>query len=138
MQLENDLRRAVERQEFQLHYQPIVSLLTGFLTRFEALVRWQHPNRGLVSPAEFIPAAEETRLIVPIGYWVLREACRQMGVWQRQFPATAPLTISVNLSAKQFSQPDLIEQIDQVLQETGLDACSLKLEITESVIMENT
>lgn len=138
LQLENDLRRALERQEFQLHYQPIVSLRTGLLSGFEALVRWQHPIRGIISPGEFIPIAEETGLIVPLGYWVLHSACRQMRAWQRQFPAEEPLTISVNLSGKQFLQPDLVEQIGQVLLETSLDARSLKLEITESVIMENT
>ena len=137
LQLENDLRRAIERQEFRLHYQPIVSLKSNRVTGFEALARWQHPERGLVSPAEFIPVAEETGLIVPIGAWVLREACRQMRAWQVQFPVHSPLTISVNISGKQFSQPDLIKQIKQILHETGLDARSLKLEITESVLMEN-
>jgi len=137
LQVENDLRRAVEREEFQIHYQPIVELETGKLRSFEALVRWQHPNQGLVSPAAFIPVAEETGLIVPIGYWILRSACRQLHVWQVRFPANQLLTISVNLSGKQFSQPDLIQQIDQILQETGLDARSLSLEITESMIMEN-
>ncbi len=137
LQVENDLRRAVEREEFQIHYQPIVELETGKLRSFEALVRWQHPNQGLVSPAAFIPVAEETGLIVPIGYWILRSACRQLHVWQVRFPANQLLTISVNLSGKQFSQPDLIQQIDQILQETGLDASSLSLEITESMIMEN-
>jgi len=137
LQLENDLRRAIERQQFQIHYQPIVSLKSGILTGFEALVRWQHPDCGLISPAEFIPIAEETGLIIPIGAWVLREACRQMRIWQELFPAHSPLTMSVNLSAKQFSQPDLIGQIVNILQETQLDARSLKLEITESVILEN-
>jgi diguanylate cyclase (GGDEF)-like protein/PAS domain S-box-containing protein len=138
MQLENDLRRAIERQEFQVYYQPIVSLEeTSKINGFEALVRWQHPKRGVISPTEFIPRAEETGLIVPLGYWVLREACQQMRAWQVQFPADPPLTISVNISGKQFSQPNLIEQIKQILQETELDACSLKLEITESTIMEN-
>jgi len=137
LQLETDLRRAIERQEFQIHYQPIVSLETGRIAGFEALVRWQHPQRGLVSPAEFIPLAEETGLIIPIGQWVLREACYQMRTWQMQFPTVPPLLISVNLSVKQFSQQDLVEQIDQILRESGLDARSLKLEITESVIMEN-
>ncbi len=136
LQLETDLRRAIERQEFQIYYQPIVSLETGRIVGFEALVRWQHPQRGLVSPGEFIPLAEETGLIIPIGQWVLREACYQMRAWQMQFPRVPPLLISVNLSVKQFSQPDLIEQISQILRETGLDARSLKLEITESVIME--
>ncbi|MFQ5857549.1 MAG: EAL domain-containing protein [Anaerolineae bacterium] len=137
LRLETDLRRAIERQEFEIHYQPIVSLADGRIAGFEALLRWQHPEHGLVSPGEFIPVAEETGLIVPIDQWVLRETCGQMRAWQAQFPADPPLTISVNLSSKQFAQPDLIEQIEQVLRETGLDARSLKLEITESVIMEN-
>ncbi len=156
LQLETDLRQAVNRQEFLLHYQPIVSLSTGQITGFEALVRWQHPARGLVSPLEFIPVAEETGLIVPIGWWVLREACRQMREWQKQFGngssvrgngkeshplpipnSQLPLTISVNLSSKQFTQPHLALEIHQILQETGLDAGSLRLEITESAVMEN-
>jgi diguanylate cyclase (GGDEF)-like protein/PAS domain S-box-containing protein len=137
LQLETNLRRALERQEFEIHYQPIVSLLNNNIVGFEALVRWQQPQHGLISPAQFIPIAEETGLIVEIGYWVLREACRQLRAWQMQFP-DAFLTISVNLSSKQFLQPDLIEQIARILQETDLDASSLKLEITESVLMENT
>lgn len=137
LQLETDLRRAVRSGEFQLHYQPIVSLQTGKITGFEALLRWQHPQRELISPAEFIPVAEETGLIIPIGWWVLWEACRQMRAWHLQFPLNSPLTISVNISGKQFSQPDLIKNIEKILRETGLDARSLKLEITESVLMEN-
>jgi diguanylate cyclase (GGDEF)-like protein len=147
LHLEADLRRAVEQQEFLLHYQPIVSLSTGRLTGFEALVRWQHPQKGLISPAEFIPIAEETGLIVSIGHWVLWEACTQLKQWQEQLKlpqdieamagSASPLTVSVNLSAKQFAQPNLVEQIHRVLSETGLDASSLRLEITESVIMEN-
>lgn len=137
LQLENDLRRALERQELQIHYQPIVSLKTSMITGFEALVRWQHPSLGLISPAEFIPLAEETGLIVPIGYWVLRESCRQVRAWQERFVATSPLTLSVNFSGKQFSQPNLLKQVDQVLQETGFNARSLKLELTESVLIEN-
>ncbi|MEH1889408.1 MAG: EAL domain-containing protein [Nostoc sp.] len=137
LELEMDLRRAVERQEFQIHYQPIVLLETDKIIGFEALVRWQHPQHGLVPPDNFIPLAEETGLIIPIGYWVLREACRQMRAWQVQFPTDPPLTISVNLSTKQFSQPELIDQINQIMQETGLEAGNLKLEITESVLMEN-
>jgi diguanylate cyclase (GGDEF)-like protein len=137
LQLETDMRRAIERQEFCVYYQPIVSLSQGKITGFEALLRWQHPQRGLVSPNEFIPAAEETGLITPIGWWVLREACQQMSVWQKQFPATPPLTINVNLSCKQFTQPDLLEQIDTILQETQLAVGTLKLEITESLVMEN-
>jgi diguanylate cyclase (GGDEF)-like protein/PAS domain S-box-containing protein len=137
LQLETDLRLAIERSEFCLHYQPIVSLATGWLNGFEALVRWQHPQRGLISPVEFIPVAEETGAIVPIGLWVIREACRQLCHWQRQVPAYPPLSISVNISAKQFLQPNLSYQIGQILQETELDPSSLKLELTESILMEN-
>lgn len=136
LQLETDLRQAIERQEFQIYYQPIISLETSKIAGFEALVRWRHPQRGLVLPTEFIAIAEETGLIVPIGWWILREACRQMQAWQRQSPMT-PLAISVNLSVRQFTQPELIEQIDQILWETRLDASSLRLEITESVLIEN-
>ncbi len=138
LQLETDLRRAIKKKEFRLHYQPIVSLVTGRIIGFEALVRWQHPERGLVFPIEFIPVAEETGMIVSIGKWVLHEACRQMQIWHAQFPTTPPLIVSVNLSGKQLTQPNLIKQINQVLQETGFDPGSLKLEITESVIIDNT
>ncbi len=138
LQLENDLRRAIERQEFLLYYQPIVSLATGKIMGFEALVRWQHPEQGIVSPAKFVPMAEETGLIIPLGQWVLREACRQMKIWHVAFPHQPPLSMSVNLSSRQFSQPSLIGQIRQILSESGLDAHHLKLEITESAIMENT
>lgn len=138
LQLESDIRRAIERQEFRLYYQPIVSLSTGRITGFEALLRLWHPERGLISPAEFLPIAEETGLIMPISEWVLREACYQLRLWQVQFPLSLPLTISVNLSNKHFQQTGLVKQIEQTLQTTGLDACSLNLEITESVIMEHT
>lgn len=137
LHLEIDLRKAIEKQEFQLHYQPIVLLRPNEIVGFEALVRWQHPQRGLVSPAEFIPLAEETGLIIPLGQWVLREACRQMRVWQVQFPENPLLRICVNMSGKQFSQVNLVEQIQQTLQETGLDPHSLELEITESTLVEN-
>ncbi|MEH1959940.1 MAG: EAL domain-containing protein [Nostoc sp.] len=137
LELEMDLRRAIERQEFQIHYQPIVLLENHKIIGFEALVRWQHPQHGLVFPDSFIPLAEETGLILPIGYWVLREACRQMHAWQRQFPVDPPLTISVNISTKQFSEPGLIEKINQIVQETDLESSNLKLEITESVLMGN-
>ncbi|GAB4191311.1 MAG: hypothetical protein Fur006_34330 [Coleofasciculaceae cyanobacterium] len=137
LQLETDLRRALERQEFVVNYQPIVSLTSGRIYGFEALVRWYHADRSFISPVEFIPIAEETGLIVSIGEWVLREACHQMRIWQHQLPTHPPLTISVNLSAKQFWQPNLIEQIDAILQETELDSRSLKLEITESAIIDN-
>lgn len=137
LQLETDLRRAISRQELRVFYQPIVSLFTGRIVGFEALVRWQHSEKGLISPAEFIPMAEETGLIVPIGQWVLQESCQQLRQWQVQFPSALPLTMSVNLSAKQFSQPDLAKQVAHILQRTGIDPTCLKLEITESGIMQN-
>ncbi|HEX8853774.1 MAG TPA: EAL domain-containing protein, partial [Pyrinomonadaceae bacterium] len=137
LQLETDLRRAVEREEFFLHYQPIVSLETGLIRGFEALVRWQHPERGPVSPIDFIPVAEETGLIIPIGEWVLAEACREVKRWQAMFPSYPPLQISVNISGKQLMKSDLIEQVRRVLHETGIEARALKLEITESIMMEN-
>lgn len=137
LQLDTDLRRAIEREEFFLHYQPIVSLTTGKIAGFEALVRWHHPQRGLVSPGAFIPIAEETGLILPIGNWVLRQACEQLHLWQQEGIADDSLTISVNLSVRQFVQADLIEQIDRVLADTKLNPQNLKLEITESAIMDN-
>src|SRR5580704_8703136 len=137
LKLESDLRQAESRGELQIHYQPIVSLRNGCLTGFEALIRWQRPGFGLVPPLEFIPVAEETGLIVPIGSWVLREACSQMRGWQLLFPSEPALTIAVNFSAKQFIQPNLIEQVKQVLGETHLDPGSLKIEFTESVAMQD-
>ncbi|MBP1620530.1 MAG: diguanylate cyclase/phosphodiesterase with sensor(s) [Acidobacteria bacterium] len=137
LQLENDLRRAVEREEFRAYYQPIVSLESGRIVGFEALVRWQHPHRGLVMPGEFIPIAEETGLIIPIDRWVLQEACRQARAWMVQFRRNPPLTVSVNVSGIQFMQTDLIMQIDATLRKYGLYGDILKMEITESVIMEN-
>jgi diguanylate cyclase (GGDEF)-like protein/PAS domain S-box-containing protein len=137
LHLETDLRRALERQEFTAHYQPIVSLETGHIEGFEALLRWRHPEHGLIPPVKFIPVAEETGLILPIGLWALQEACRQMREWQEQFPQARNLFISVNLSGRQFSNPDLIEQIKQALRTTSLDPRSLKLEITETVVMED-
>lgn len=137
LQMESDLRRAIERKEFILHYQPIVALETGTIAGFEALIRWQHPERGFVPPGDFISIAEETGLIIPIGQWVLEEACRQIHSWQEQFPQYPPLQISVNLSSKQFINPKLIDQIKEVMRETGVDPHSLKLEMTESMVMEN-
>ena len=139
LELENDLRRAVERQEFEVYYQPIVGIGDGSkITGFEALVRWHHPKRGLVPPGDFISVAEDTGQIIFIGRWVLREACRQMVAWQQQHASYRGLTLSVNLSGKQFLQPDLADQILAILNETGFDPHHLQLEITESVVIENT
>jgi diguanylate cyclase (GGDEF)-like protein len=135
--LESDLRLAIERDEFRIHYQPIIALESNRLAGFEALVRWEHPQRGLVMPGEFIPVAEETGLIMAIGEFVLQQSCKRMVAWQRLSPAYRSLSLSVNLSSRQVSQPDLIEKIRGVLEETGIDPHCLKLEITESVVMEN-
>jgi diguanylate cyclase (GGDEF)-like protein/PAS domain S-box-containing protein len=137
LQVETDLRRAVERSELRLHYQPIVGLDSGHIAGFEALVRWQHPTRGMVAPDDFVPLAEETGMIVPIGLWVLEEACRQMNVWLHRYPQHPGMSVSVNLSTKQFMQPDLLQQIDGVLDRTGLPAEALKLEITESAVVQH-
>ena len=137
LQLESDLRQAIEHNEFSVYYQPIVCLQTGRLAGFEALVRWNHPRRGLVEPADFIPVAEETGLIVPIGEWVLNEACAQVRQWQIDSPSHRSLSLSVNLSARQVAQPDLLDRIKQALDNSKLHAHNLKLEITESVVMEN-
>ena len=137
LQLENDLRRAVERREFEVHYQPIVTQRDGGVIGFEALVRWRHPERGLVYPDAFIRAAEETGLILPLGMWVLEEGCRQLAEWRAAEPVWRDLTVSVNLSPKLFSQPDLVAQIQAILERTGLPPDRLKLELTEGVLVEN-
>jgi diguanylate cyclase (GGDEF)-like protein/PAS domain S-box-containing protein len=136
MHLESDLRLAVERGEFILHYQPIFCLQTEQLFGFEALLRWEHPERGLISPLEFIPIAEETGLIIPIGEWVLQAACQQFCDWQRHIPLAAHLKLSVNLASKQIEAPNLLAKLDQILLETGMEGRSLKLEITESMLMD--
>jgi diguanylate cyclase (GGDEF)-like protein len=136
-QLEAELRQAIENREFMLYYQPIISLQTGQLAGFEALVRWQHPQQGFVSPGSFIPAAEETGLIVPMGSWILEEACLQMHTWHQQFSQAKALMVSVNLSAKQFNQTNLTEEVASILKKTGLDSQCLKLELTESAAMED-
>ena len=137
LELERDLRQAIERNEFITHYQPKLDLATGRIVEMEALVRWEHPERGVTLPGEFIPLAEETGLVVPIGRWVLRQACQQMRAWHERFADHAPETISVNLSAVQLRMPGLAEEIESVLSETGLDPSRLCLEITESVVMDN-
>ncbi|BDU70893.1 putative bifunctional diguanylate cyclase/phosphodiesterase [Mesoterricola silvestris] len=136
-QMEGELRRALERGEFVLHYQPVVGLDTGRIEGFEALVRWIHPERGMVPPLEFISLAEETGLIVPLGTWVLEEACRQAGAWSRAFPADPPRLMNVNISARQFQHKDLIETVLDALRAARMDPGTLKLEITESIMMRD-
>jgi diguanylate cyclase (GGDEF)-like protein/PAS domain S-box-containing protein len=137
LSLETDLRRAAERGELTLHYQPVVSLAGRGLVGFEALVRWRHPRRGVVQPAEFIPLAEETGLILQIGEWVLTEACRQLKEWRDKWAAAHELSVSVNLSGRQFTQPDLVERVVCAAQRAGLPLRCLNLEVTESLLMEN-
>jgi len=136
IQLDNDLRYALERQEFELYYQPIVHLSSEKLAGFEALIRWHHPERGLVPPIEFIPLAEETGLIIAIGDWVLHQACQQISTWQSQFPEANSLTMSINLTCQQIREDDLIEKLDRVLETTGIKGNNLHLEITESSMMD--
>jgi EAL domain-containing protein (putative c-di-GMP-specific phosphodiesterase class I) len=137
LQMETDLRRALEREEFRVHYQPIVSLENGKLAGFEALIRWEHPERGFVNPGDFISLAEDTGLIAPIGMWVLKRACQQLAKWQWQSHAHRHLFMSVNLSSKQLAQSALVTEIRDILQETHVEPRTLKLEITESAVMEN-
>jgi diguanylate cyclase (GGDEF)-like protein/PAS domain S-box-containing protein len=135
LELESDLRRALDREELRVFYQPIVLTESGAMAEVEALVRWPHPEKGMISPASFIPMAEESGLILRLGRWVLREACRETAAWHAQHPFAPPLTVSVNLSPRQFQQPRLVEDVAQILVETGLPAHCLKLEITETTIM---
>lgn len=135
LELENSLRRALERKEFEVYYQPQVDINTGQVAGMEALVRWRHPELGIISPAEFIPLAEDTGLIVPIGEWVLRTACAQIKSWQDE--GVARLRVAVNLSARQFQQQNLADMVIEILNETSLDPQHLELELTESSIMEN-
>ncbi len=137
-ELEHDLRRAIERNELLLHYQPLVSLESGVVVGMEALLRWQHPVRGLIPPLAFIPLAEETGLILPIGRWVIETACAQLRDWQRRLPAARGLALSVNISARQFAQADLVGTVAQILDHTGIDPARLELEITESVVMDQS
>jgi diguanylate cyclase (GGDEF)-like protein len=137
LQIETDLRYAIERDELMAFYQPIIDLSTMQLGGFETLIRWNHPQRGLVSPGDFIPVSEETGLIVPITLWILRESCRQMVEWQSLDPANKSLILSVNLSGKHFAQGAIVEEIQKIIAETGIEPSCLKLEITESAVMEN-
>jgi diguanylate cyclase (GGDEF)-like protein len=135
--LESNMRRSIERGELRVHYQPIVRLDDESVVGFEALVRWEHPQRGLIPPSEFIPIAEETGMIVPLGAWVLEESCRQVQQWQDERCHGRSLLLSVNVSARQFQSPDLVETVAEVLQRTGFNPTSLKLELTESLMMRD-
>ncbi|WP_088891317.1 bifunctional diguanylate cyclase/phosphodiesterase [Leptolyngbya ohadii] len=137
LQLETDLRRALDRQEFIVYYQPIFDIITGQMTGFEALVRWQHPQRGLITPDKFIPLAEETGLIAALGEWVMQQACQQMRLWQEEFQLELSLTMSVNISTQQILHANFVSQLQQVLQETQLNPQVLKLEITESSVLSH-
>ncbi len=136
LRLEADLRRSLDKSDFVLHYQPVVALEDGRLVGFEALVRWQQPQVGLVGPERFLPAAEQTGLILPLGIWTLQEACAQVARWNTEYPGTKGLWVSVNLSASQFAQQDLIEEIDRILHETQARSHWLRLEITETTAMQ--
>jgi predicted signal transduction protein with EAL and GGDEF domain len=136
-EVQADLQRALDRGEFAVHYQPIVDIATGAATGMEALVRWQHPTRGLLPPIEFIGVAEESGLIVPLGRWVLTEACRQTASWRAEYPEASGLTVSVNLSTRQLLESNLVRQVREVLEETGLDPSALVLEITEGSLMQD-
>jgi len=138
LELEIDLRHAIERKEFVLYYQPIISLENRSIIGFEALVRWNHPQRGLLLPMQFIPLSEETGLIIPLSLWIIREACQQMRTWQQQFPADLPLVVSVNISPKHFTHVNFVNHITNILDETKLNPEHLALEITETVMMDNT
>jgi diguanylate cyclase (GGDEF)-like protein/PAS domain S-box-containing protein len=137
-EIESGLRKAIDLDQLVLHYQPIISTSDDRISGFEALIRWNHPERGLISPAEFIPIAEESELIVLLGRWVLRESCRQMAEWHRMFASIAPLSINVNVSSRQLSDPHLMGDVELALSESGLNPRSLSLEVTESSLMENT
>jgi diguanylate cyclase (GGDEF)-like protein/PAS domain S-box-containing protein len=137
LELEEDLRAAIDREELRAYFQPKMSLVTGEVVGLEALVRWEHPTRGLISPADFIPLAEETGLILPLGEWMLREACRRCREWSALYRGPEPFAISVNLSARQFQQPDLVTRVERLLRETGLDPQLLAFEITETVVMDD-
>jgi diguanylate cyclase (GGDEF)-like protein len=137
LRLENDLRRALERDEFVVHYQPVVGVDSGRIMGMEALVRWEHPERGLVYPDQFVTLAEELGLIVPIGRWVLREACRQAKEWQERYPSDLPLMVGVNLSARELQHPTLVGDVEEALREAGLKPQWLTLEITESAVVKD-
>jgi predicted signal transduction protein with EAL and GGDEF domain len=136
LNLENNLRRAIEAEEFVVHYQPMVDLRSGEVRRLEALVRWEHPEQGLLSPSQFVAVAEVVGLVVPIGKWVLEQACCEVQEWQRKHPHIPPLVMCVNLSAKQLQHPGVVQIVKETLEETGLEPRCLSLDITESVYIE--
>ncbi|MDJ0534283.1 MAG: EAL domain-containing protein [Xenococcaceae cyanobacterium MO_207.B15] len=138
LSLETDLQRALKHQEFLVYYQPILSLKNNRLEGVEALVRWQHPLKGLISPVDFIPIAEESGIIIELDYWVLKSACHQLCYWRNRFPTLDYLTININISAKQFLKSNLIQKIEKILAETSLEGQNLKLEITENILIENS
>lgn len=137
LDLETDLRHGIEKQEFEVRYQPIMTLATPKLVGFEALIRWPHPIKGYISPGEFIPVAEDTGLIIPIGQIVLAQVCAQIKAWQTQFPHATVLKVGINVSSQQLQNSEIIQQIDNILEQTGLTPDTLKVEITESLLMEN-
>lgn len=138
VELETDLRRALDRDELQLFYQPTINIETGMFEGVEALIRWPHPQKGMIPPVDFIPVAEESGLIIPLGKWVLEQACLQMAKWQMRFPVATPLKMNVNLSARQFDDPSIVEVVRNTIEASGIAAGSLVLEVTESVLMENS
>jgi diguanylate cyclase (GGDEF)-like protein/PAS domain S-box-containing protein len=138
IEVESQLRVAIEKNQFLLYYQPTIDLHTGRLTGVEALVRWQHPRRGIVPPMEFIPLAEESGIIVPLGRWAIQEACRQVRIWQKEIPADEPISLGVNLSARQLRHPNIVRDVADALDDSGLPPSRLILEITESVLMIDT
>lgn len=137
LQLETDLRLAVSRGEFVMYYQPVISLKLGQIVGFEALVRWQHPRQGLVTPERFLKVAKDTGLIIPIGRWAMEEACHQLAIWQNSLKSNFPIIVGVNLSGRQFIHPDLVLEIQTIIKDSGIDPRGLRLEITESVIMDD-
>jgi EAL domain-containing protein (putative c-di-GMP-specific phosphodiesterase class I) len=138
MRIENDLRRALDRDELELHYQPIVGLRNGEIVALEALLRWRHPEYGLTSPTSFIPVAEESMLIVPIGRWVIEEACNRIAEWQAMRPDSAPVQISINLSGRQIGDPELLPAVSAAIDASGIDPTTVSFELTESVLFEES
>ena len=138
LELENDLRQALKLNQFALFYQPIIRLIDGQLEGFEALIRWQHPTKGLISPNDFIPIAEETGLIIPLGKWILNKACHQLSIWQNKFSHSPLINISINITVNQLKCPNFLATIDRILSQNKIPGSSIKLEITESMLMQDS